>query len=153
MNDIEKLVILTNALKAFADVCKQSIDEAPIFDGQDPDGLWAIREHHKWATELLATVEGGMETGVHLIAMERIRQLAELGHRPENDDRYTARELQHAAACYAMGSPIPQPFWPWGSSQWKPSRENPIRDLTKAGALIAAEIDRLKRMEKEKAVA
>lgn len=34
--------------------------------------------------------------------------------------------------------------WPWHSSWWKPS-DDPIRNLVKAGALIAAEIDRLQR--------
>lgn len=34
------------------------------------------------------------------------------------------------------------PRWPWAREDWKPD-ENPIRNLVKAGALIAAEIDRL----------
>lgn len=32
--------------------------------------------------------------------------------------------------------------WPWSLNWWKPSSD-PIKDLVKAGALIAAEIDRL----------
>lgn len=35
--------------------------------------------------------------------------------------------------------------WPWSAEWWKPG--DPIRNLEKAGALIAAEIDRLKRNE------
>lgn len=35
-------------------------------------------------------------------------------------------------------------LWPWGTQSFKPT--NSIRDLTKAGALIAAEIDRLQRL-------
>jgi hypothetical protein len=35
--------------------------------------------------------------------------------------------------------------WPWDEKWWKPST-NPIRNLVKAGALIAAEIDRLQRV-------
>jgi hypothetical protein len=35
--------------------------------------------------------------------------------------------------------------WPWDYDWWKPS-DDPIRNLTKAGALIAAEIDRLNRL-------
>jgi len=34
-------------------------------------------------------------------------------------------------------------LWPWGKEWWKPSDRR--RDLVKAGALIAAEIDRLDR--------
>ena len=36
-------------------------------------------------------------------------------------------------------------YWPWDMKWWKPSDEDPIRNLVKAGALIAAEIDRLQR--------
>jgi len=38
----------------------------------------------------------------------------------------------------------PPAAWPWEWDQWKPSLD-PIRNLEKAGALIAAEIDRLRR--------
>ncbi len=38
----------------------------------------------------------------------------------------------------------PVSAWPWDQTWWKPS-SNPIRNLVKAGALIAAEIDRLQR--------
>jgi hypothetical protein len=36
-------------------------------------------------------------------------------------------------------------FWPWKPWWWKPST-NRIDELVKAGALIAAEIDRLQRI-------
>jgi hypothetical protein len=35
-------------------------------------------------------------------------------------------------------------MWPWEASWWKPSQTDRIKELAKAGALIAAEIDRLK---------
>jgi hypothetical protein len=41
--------------------------------------------------------------------------------------------------------------WPWDERWWKPSND-PIRDLVKAGALIAAEIDRLQRSEATKKI-
>lgn len=34
-------------------------------------------------------------------------------------------------------------LWPWDAEWWKPTPGNRIRELEKAGALIAAEIDRL----------
>lgn len=34
--------------------------------------------------------------------------------------------------------------WPWDADAWKPTQD-PIRQLVKAGALIAAEIDRRQR--------
>jgi hypothetical protein len=43
-----------------------------------------------------------------------------------------------------MKSGHPPDDWPWDWRFWKPSVD-PIRDLVKAGALIAAEIDRLQR--------
>jgi hypothetical protein len=36
--------------------------------------------------------------------------------------------------------------WPWDAEWWKPSPDS-VRNLVKAGALIAAEIDRLQRKE------
>ena len=33
--------------------------------------------------------------------------------------------------------------WPWESEYWNPSPEDRIKELAKAGALIAGEIDRL----------
>lgn len=34
-------------------------------------------------------------------------------------------------------------MWPWSDEKWNPEPDNRIRELAKAGALIAAEIDRL----------
>jgi hypothetical protein len=41
-------------------------------------------------------------------------------------------------------------LWPFFTRPWKPTPDNRIRELEKAGALIAAEIDRLQRMEEKK---
>jgi hypothetical protein len=100
-------------------------------------------------------------TGVALIAAERQRQVEKEGWTSESDSRLNDRgEMLVASDCYAKVAleeikfdvqPNPQYIpddWPWGSEWWKPS-DDPIRNLEKAGALIAAEIDRLKRMEKE----
>ena len=38
-------------------------------------------------------------------------------------------------------------LWPWKEAWWKPTPEDRIRELVKAGALIVAEIDRLRRKE------
>jgi hypothetical protein len=34
-------------------------------------------------------------------------------------------------------------WWPWAERFWKPTPDDRVRELVKAGALIAAEIDRL----------
>lgn len=89
--------------------------------------------------------------GVKLIAEERQRQIEKEGWTPEHDDQHTDEELAIAAACYVMPQELREngivtPLaWPWHPDWWKPTPNNRIRELTKAGALIAAEIDRLKR--------
>ena len=86
-----------------------------------------------------------MKQGIELIAEERKRQVDEEGWTEEHDDQHTCGELKIAAACYTTLSDHPAPsFWPWLIEWWKPSGD-PIRNLVKAGALIAAEIDRLQR--------
>lgn len=93
--------------------------------------------------------------GARLIAEERNRQLLDEGFDRVRDNKYVNGELAEAAACYATplhDRPFPvrvdgQPplIWPWEKKWWKPTPENRIRELQKAGALIAAEIDRLLR--------
>ena len=80
--------------------------------------------------------------GAELIAAERVRQKSEEGWGSRHDDEHTNGELVAAAVAYALRASI---LWPWPSDFWKPTTR--IRDLTKAGALIAAEIDRLLREE------
>lgn len=94
--------------------------------------------------------------GLLRIAQERLRQLAEENYSVEGDLGYSQNELAMAAASYAMprsrrvsGGRVSdeKPWtWPWGAASWKPSPDTTdgrIRELEKAGALIAAEIDRL----------
>jgi hypothetical protein len=88
--------------------------------------------------------------GVELIAAERERQVTEEGWTPEHDDQHKGGQLAEAAACYAVqasGGTVTRYDWPWESKWWKPG--DPLRGLVKAGALIAAEIDRLQRREGE----
>lgn len=86
-------------------------------------------------------------TGVELIALERTRQVECEGYTVEHDDEHVNGEMVYSAVAYALhasGNPSVEGYWPFGSCEWKPS-DNPVRNLTKAGALIAAEIDRLQR--------
>jgi hypothetical protein len=88
--------------------------------------------------------------GAQLIAAERARQISEEGYTAESDDRQTAGQLGMAASCYALpptlrDEPLPM-LWPWSGMVWRPSPSR-IRELVKAGALIAAEIDRVRRAE------
>lgn len=102
-----------------------------------------------------------MKTGIELIAEERQRQIEVEGWTPEHDDTHVKGEIANAAAVYAIdpmggdASNIVDTLWPWGREWLKISchentSDNPkgrIRDLQKAGALIAAEIDRLQRVQ------
>lgn len=100
-------------------------------------------------------------TGIELIAAERQRQIQVEGFTPEHDDKHTNGEMTSAASTYAhlvCDQIYPEQYrvferqaimrrdegWPWDYEWWKPSKD-PIRNLEKAGALIAAEIDRLQR--------
>lgn len=107
--------------------------------------------------------------GVARIAAERARQISQEGHLPAGDAQYEREELARAAACYALplsddrragavifgGAPD---GWPWAIDAWKPGKVSygppgqevsqavipsaeRVRELVKAGALIAAAID------------
>ena len=92
-----------------------------------------------------------MTTGAELIAAERERQVHDEGWTPEHDDEHDRGQLVEAAIQYARHD-LPgerryewdeQPIgFPWNDG-WNPGSQ--IRNLVKAGALIAAEIDRLQR--------
>jgi exosome complex RNA-binding protein Csl4 len=79
------------------------------------------------------------ENGVALIAAERERQVSEEGWTQDHDDTHANGELVTAAVGYITGDRNKFPI----SWAFKPTTR--ICDLTKAGALIAAEIDRLQR--------
>lgn len=77
-------------------------------------------------------------TGIDLIAAERERQVSQEGYSAEHDQNHDDGSLAQAAACYCVGSHVV--WWPWKDG-YKP--RDRISNLAKAGALIAAEIDRL----------
>jgi hypothetical protein len=87
--------------------------------------------------------------GAERIAAERERQIQQEGWTSDHDDEHVHGELARAAACYVQHAgrdwgepPHHTPYgWPWDGQWWKPTGDA-ICDLTKAGALIAAEIDR-----------
>jgi hypothetical protein len=94
-----------------------------------------------------------MKTGIELIAEERDRQISQEGWTPEHDNQHDGFELADAAAAYALHASgefsLARRHWPFDDG-FKPS-DDPTRNLVKAGALIAAEIDRLARLRDSEA--
>jgi len=101
-----------------------------------------------------------MSTGAELIAEKARTNREHKGYTAEHDDVHDKGELIIAAECYLghAGCQVhfpsgvdfigaaPPAAWPFEPSSWKPS-DDPIRNLVHAGALIVAEIDRLRRLE------
>lgn len=94
------------------------------------------------------------DTGTRLIRDERLRQISIEGWTPEHDDQHTEGELRDAAIAFLMsadpvadeefGADIYPDTW---DAEWftKHRDDDAIRKLVIAGALVAAEIDRLLR--------
>jgi len=107
-------------------------------------------------------------SGIERIAAERRRQIEIEGWTPEHDAGHGDGELVAAAMAYARhGTPdagggvgVGDRFFPktWHPSWWKPQKKCPlqmtgadrVRHLEKAGALLAAEIDRILAAEAKK---
>jgi hypothetical protein len=93
-----------------------------------------------------ATLECAWQgTGAALITHERARQIEVEGYQ-ETDAEYTDGELLTAAKSYiflAEGElPMAEALWPWPKEYFR-TQDDRKRALTKAGALIAAELDRI----------
>jgi hypothetical protein len=97
------------------------------------------------------------ENVVQEILAERRRQIEAEGYSAAHDDGYNDGALARAAAAYALlagtsGWPLvirpatntsAPSWWPWRAKFWKP--KDARRDLTRAAALLVAEIERLDR--------
>ena len=99
--------------------------------------------------------ESGQSYGVSLVGKDRQRQITEEGYSFEHDDREDSNQLSDAAAVYACHASARHSLlhlWPWAKEYFKPDKDNTIdgriRELSKAGALVCAEIDRLVRLKK-----
>lgn len=96
--------------------------------------------------------------GAERIATERKRQVEKENWSAEHDASHFKGCLAVAGAAYALdfAAQVVETesweklygisaleVWPFDEEWWKPTPEDKIRQLEKAGALIAAEIDRL----------
>ena len=100
-------------------------------------------------------------TGIELIRIERQRQIESENYTSNHDDALHDGALAIAGACYVFDIvssyktldknwsdrywEVRKSYFPFDDRYFKPTWEDPIKQLTKAGALIAAEIDRLQR--------
>ena len=109
-------------------------------------------------------------SGIDLIAAERQRQIEQKGMTPEHDDKHQDSSLAMVGAFYAwpresifeinamddangkypIVSVSQYSLWPvsWWEGHDKKVKRDRKRQLAIAGALIAAEIDRLERLER-----
>lgn len=106
-------------------------------------------EHDRYS---LANVAPG-PTGIGLIHDERERQINEEGFNDVHDAQYKDNELLKAAGAYTIVHIVAKErgwnitemlapdLWPFHKSWWKPQSRR--RNLERAGALIAAELDRM----------
>lgn len=109
-----------------------------------------------------------MKTAIELLIEERNRQIAEEGWHESHDDEHDTHQLACAAAAYAWPAEfdgyefIENPefpgeitpsgvdrldMFPFHKDWWKPTPNDRIKELVKAGALIVAEIERLQRIK------
>ena len=111
-------------------------------------------------TQYYPKASNNTETGIEIIAKERKRQIEEEGYSAAHDDKHDCGELADAAACYLISNSSKSVLdmsstwdeqwlriWPFDLKYLKLTPEDRIRELAKGGAFVAAEIDRLKRLE------
>lgn len=89
-------------------------------------------------------------SGADLIREERRRQIEVEGYDAMHDRHHTPQVLCRAAVGYALHddpsklvADAAANLWPWSGEFWKPKGQ--LRNLVRAGALIAAAIDRLQK--------
>jgi hypothetical protein len=97
-----------------------------------------------------------MDNPLFLIKQERYRQVVVKGYSRANDDTCKNGELAQAAAAYASAElyrrvindnhDTTPNIWPFDKTHFKPTPEDRIKELAKAGALIVAEIERLQNL-------
>lgn len=132
---------------------RDMVDQSISFDASGEDfEVWQSMKEKNVSPDSLKNIEHAK--GTDLIAAERERQIAVEGWSAAHDDKHDCREMSIAAEDYLMvynaGEGGDNDFsmasrqWPWDAKWWKPSPD-PLRNLVKAGALIAAEIDRINR--------
>lgn len=128
-----------------AELLYQLANELSLSDRYEHPAVRKLIYRARIAAAHTAPATVGAGDGAEMIAAERERQKRVEGWTAKHDDAHKVGELLHAALCYAASfeedRDLPPPDgWPWSPEWWKPRGH--VRNLVKAGALIAAEIDR-----------
>lgn len=147
------------------------------YDGTGLAAVLAATSACSWncLAVLAATLAGGDADAAVLMVAERERQVTGERFEPGHDEEHELGELTAAGVCYALGAqrliawpakPMggiisgdsaaygedPSEYrWPLDPEWWKP--KDTLRDLVRAGALIAADADRFvraRRLERER---
>ena len=85
-----------------------------------------------------------MSKGIELIAEERQRQIEKEGYDVNHDNQEPLNCFNLAAASYLMhqiNPDISQSLWCWDFKYYKP--KSVLKNLVRAGALVAAAIDKI----------
>lgn len=139
-------------------VCEALNKVAPGWLSGEGDGSYCAVKAIERLTSAKAGDGMGRHRGVQAFLAERIRQVRVEGWTIDGDNDHHNAELARAAACYAMpahlrdsdGLGVPT-AWPWQEKWWKPARHGTLidrkREIEKAGGLLAAEWERLDRIQ------
>lgn len=133
-------------------------DDSALFDDLDEQAVAAAGPHIEALQEIreasLKRRKAAAEkaaydklSGAACIFIERERQIEKEGWSAEHDDQHTKGELAQAAAAYALQHTDQKNavLFPWAARWNKTQKHDTLRRLVVAGALIAAEYDRVKR--------
>lgn len=134
-------------------------------DTEDGPYAWFVRPMALRPEAVAPPAQGiDLGTGVKAIAAERERLLQAEGFTRDGDQQYRRGELAKAATAYVQLAATdleagtrdhiawhgPAAVWPWAPERWKPVDAR--RDLARAGALIAAQIDLIDQRDAEPGV-
>ena len=152
IRECESFSALVEGRDELADIC------GDVVEALGPDVLRRWEDGGPEDVDLAAEVRGrgrqqdAEPPSIALIAAERRRQIEAEGWTLEHDDQHANGELAAAAVCYAVPPDMRDPrpgaipdIWPFAARCWKPTPDDRVRELVKAGTLIAAEIERLLR--------
>lgn len=139
----DKIAAVKSALKYCCPMCEEAHN--PESEKQGEQKLTELRTCQCNVDGILTETEG-----IRRIAKERNRQIEEEGYDEEHDSCLSVDSFIACAISYAMRELHKQEaekWWTWDRNYFKP--KDRLRNLERAGALIAAAIDKMIKEESE----